>query len=115
MRKFFEPGNTAAVGHGRPVGAKDKVARLVWQEVLEFLTEPATQCCVNPTKLRAALELAHREGELLKYLFQNMPQEFLVSNITSLEDGELDRMIEMMQQRALELRAEREMKLVEHR
>ena len=44
-----------------------------------------------------------------------MPKEFLVSNITTLEDGELDRMIEMMQQRALELRAEREMKLVEHR
>ena len=42
MRKFFEPGNTAAIGHGRPLGAKDKVARLVWQEVLEFLTVPAS-------------------------------------------------------------------------
>jgi hypothetical protein len=105
----FEPGNRYAKLGGRPKGARNRLANRVFEDVLEFWNEPAKDGSAV-TKGKAAMLTMWRERphEFVKFVGSVMPKEFLFENVvTELADEELDRMIEMLRERALAAREER--------
>jgi hypothetical protein len=115
------------LGHsgGRPKGARNRLASTVYVEVLEFLTEPAAFQASEPTKFRALLLTLWREAprDLGRFIASILPKELSIetSAVSELSDEELDRMIEMLRERALAVREEQsldddaaELKLLPH-
>jgi hypothetical protein len=101
----FEPGNRLG---GRPRGARNRLANRVFEDMLEFWNEPAKDGSAV-TKGKAAMLTMWRERphEFVKFVGSVMPKEFLFENVvTELADEELDRMIEMLRERALAARQE---------
>jgi hypothetical protein len=80
----------------------------VFEDVLEFWNEPSKEG--SPvTKGKAAMLTMWRERphDFVKFVGSVMPKEFLFENVvTDLADEELDRMIEMLRERALAARQE---------
>jgi len=99
----FEPGNRYAKLGGRPMGARNRLANRMFEDLLEFWNEPAKDG-------RAVTMLTmwrERPHEFVKFVGSVMPKEFLFENVvTELADEELDRMIEMLRERALAARQE---------
>ena len=102
----FEKGHT-----GRPKNSRNKLAQRVFDDVLRHWCEPTGgELC----KGQAALELLWRErpGEYLRLTASVLPKEFTFQNaVTELDEEELDRMIEMLRERALEARREQSLEL----
>jgi hypothetical protein len=119
----FQPNNTFGKA-GRRKGARNKLASSVYTDVLEFMAEPATFQASEPTKFQALLLTLWRESprDLARFIASILPKELSIetSNVAELADEELDRMIEMLRERALEVHEQRsldaaaELKLVEH-
>jgi hypothetical protein len=102
----FEKGHT-----GRPSGSRNKLAQRVFDDIFRHWCEPAGNGLV---KGQAALELLYREnpGGYLKLTASVLPKEFVFENaVNELGDDELDRMIEMLRERALEARREQSLEL----
>jgi hypothetical protein len=103
----FDPGNSYS--KGRPRGARNKLAGHVFEDVLAFWNEPVKEGSTL-TKGMAALQTMFRErpADFVRSVFSIMPKEFVFENVVSeLADEELDRMIEMLRERALAAREER--------
>jgi hypothetical protein len=102
----FEPGHS-----GRPKGSRNKLAQRVFDDIFRHWNEPAGgELC----KGQAALELLYRErpGEYLRLTASVLPKEFVFENaVTELDDDELDRMIEMLRERALSARRDQALEL----
>ena len=105
----FKPGHN--IKGGRPKGSRNKLAQRVFDDIFRHWNEPAGgELC----KGQAALELLYREkpGEYLKLTASVLPKEFVFENaVTELDDDELDRMIEMLRERALSARQEQTLEL----
>jgi hypothetical protein len=105
----FKPGHN--IKGGRPKGSRNKLAQRVFDDILKHWNEPAGG---DLCKGQAALELLYRErpGEYLKLTASLLPKEFVFENaVTELDDEELDRMIEMLRERALSARQEQTLEL----
>ena len=102
----FKPGHS-----GRPRGSRNKLAQRVFDDIFRHWCEPTGgELC----KGQAALELLYRErpGESLRLTASVLPKEFVFENaVTELGEEELDRMIEMLRERALEARREQALEL----
>jgi len=99
----FEKGNPYAKMGGRPRGVRNRLAGKVFEDVLEFWNEPAREGSAV-TKGKAALLSAWRERphDFIRSVFAIMPKEFVFENVvTELADDELERMIQMLRERAL--------------
>ena len=105
----FKPGHN--IKGGRPQGSRNKLAQRVFDDIFRHWNEPAGgELC----KGQAALELLYRErpGEYLRLTASVLPKEFVFENaVTELDDEELDRMIEMLRERALSARQEQALEL----
>jgi hypothetical protein len=105
----FKPGHN--IKGGRPRGSRNKLAQQVFDDIFRHWNEPAGgELC----KGQAALELLYRErpGEYLRLTASVLPKEFVFENaVTELDDDELDRMIEMLRERALAARQEQTLEL----
>ena len=105
----FKPGHN--IKGGRPKGSRNKLAQRVFDDIFQHWNEPAGgELC----KGQAALELLYRErpGEYLRLTASVLPKEFVFENaVTELDDDELDRMIEMLRERALSARHEQTIEL----
>jgi hypothetical protein len=105
----FKPGHS--IKGGRPRGSRNKLAQRVFDDIFRHWNEPAGgELC----KGQAALELLYRErpGEYLRLTASVLPKEFVFENaVTELDDDELDRMIEMLRERALAVRQEQTLEL----
>jgi hypothetical protein len=99
-------------GHGgRPKGSRNKLAQRVFDDLFAHWNEPTGG---GMSKGQAALELLYRErpGEYLRLTASVLPKEFVFENaVTELDDGELDRLINMLRERALEARREQAIEL----
>jgi hypothetical protein len=99
-------------GHsGRPKGSRNKLAQKVFDDLFVHWNEPAGN---NMCKGQAALELLYREepGAYLRLTASVLPKEFVFDHaVNELDDEELDRMIEMLRERALEARREQALEL----
>jgi hypothetical protein len=105
----FKPGHN--IKGGRPKGSRNKLAQQVFDDIFRHWNEPAGG---DLCKGQAALELLYREkpGEYLKLTASVLPKEFVFENaVTELDDEELDRMIEMLRERALSARQEQTLEL----
>jgi hypothetical protein len=105
----FKPGHN--IKGGRPKGSRNKLAQRVFDDILKHWNEPAGG---DLCKGQAALELLYRErpGEYLRLTASVLPKEFVFENaVTELDDDELDRMIEMLRERALAVRREQALEL----
>ena len=114
MRKPFQPGNPYAHNGkgGRPKGSRNRLAARVFDDIFRHWCEPAAPGSV--CKGQEALETLYREkpGEYLRLTASVLPKEFVLeSAITELDDDELDRMIEMLRERALSARQEQAIEL----
>ena len=103
---LFEKGHT-----GRPKNSRNKLAQRVFDDVFRHWCEPANgEMC----KGQAALELLYREepAAYLRLTASVLPKEFVFENaVIELDDGELDRMIEMLRTRAIAARQEQAIEL----
>jgi hypothetical protein len=116
----FQKGNTLGRAD-KPRGTRNKLAATVFEDVLAFWDEPSKEGS-DLTKGQAALLTMWRSRphEFVKVVAGMMPREFLFENVvTELADDELDRMIEMLRERALAAREERAIdtaqpKMIEH-
>jgi hypothetical protein len=114
-RNQFKPGNMYAHNGkgGRPKGSRNKLAGRVFDDIFKHWCEPAapgSELC----KGAEALETLYRErpGEYLRLTASVLPREFVFeSAVTELDDSELDRMIEMLRERALAARQEQALEL----
>jgi hypothetical protein len=99
-------------GHsGRPKNSRNKLAQRVFDDVFRHWCEPANG---DMCKGQAALELLYREepGAYLRLTASVLPKEFTFDHVAAeLGDEELDRMIEMLRERALEARREQSLEL----
>jgi len=98
----FEKGNRANP-NGRPRGVRNRLAGTVFADVLEFWNEAVKEGSTL-TKGKAALlsMWRTRPHEFVRCVFAIMPREFIVENVvTELADDELERMIQMLRERAL--------------
>jgi hypothetical protein len=105
----FKPGHN--IKGGRPKGSRNKLAQRVFDDIFQHWCEPAAG---DLCKGQAALELLYRErpGEYLRLTASVLPKEFVFENaLTELDDDELDRMIEMLRERALAARQEQALEL----
>src|SRR6478672_3128922 len=105
----FKPGHN--IKGGRPQGSRNKLAQRVFDDIFRHWNEPAGG---DLCKGQAALELLYRErpGEYLRLTASVLPKEFVFENaVTELDDEELDRMIEMLRERALSARQEQTLEL----
>lgn len=116
----FQPGNDG--GRGRPRGSRNRLAADVFRDVLAHWNEPVKEGS-ELTRGRAALQMMFRErpGDYVRSVLSILPREFVFENVvTELADEELDRMIEMLRERALAAREEKalddasQMKSVSH-
>jgi hypothetical protein len=102
----FEKGHS-----GRPKNSRNKLAQRVFDDIFRhWLEEAGNGLC----KGQAALELLYREepGAYLRLTASVLPKEFMFqSTVTELDEEELDRMIEMFRERALEARREQSLEL----
>jgi hypothetical protein len=102
----FKPGHS-----GRPKNSRNKLAQRVFDDIFRhWLEEAGNGLC----KGQAALELLWREepGAYLRLTASVLPKEFTFQNaVTELDEEELDRMIEMLRERALEARREQSLEL----
>jgi hypothetical protein len=107
----FQPGHQ--IKGGRPKGSRNKLAAHVFDDILRHWCQPAaagSELC----KGQEALETLYRErpGEYLRLTASVLPKEFVFENtVTELDDDELDRMIEMLRERALAARQEQALEL----
>jgi hypothetical protein len=107
---MFKPGNPHAYNGkgGRPKGARNRLAVRVFDDILAHWTEPAARG--SPLcKGQEALETLYREnpGLYLRLTASVLPRELTLDTaVSGLDDEELDRMIEMLRDRALEARRE---------
>ena len=109
----FEPGNKLSTGRAR--GSRNRLANFVFQDVLQFWTDPTADG--KTTKGKAALLTMWRERphEFVKAVFAIMPKEFLFESVvTELADDELDRMIEIFREQQ-RLAQEQPLKMIEIR
>jgi hypothetical protein len=93
---------------GRPKGSKNRLAARVYDDVFRLWSEPAAEGS-NLTRGEAALiTLAHEKpAEFIKVVFSILPRDLVIENVAStLDDEELNRMIEMLRERALAARQE---------
>ena len=105
----FKPGHN--IKGGRPKGSRNKLAQRVFDDILRHWNASAGG---DLCKGQAALELLYREkpGDYLKLTASVLPKEFVFENaVTELDDEELDRMIEMLRERALSARQEQTLEL----
>jgi hypothetical protein len=103
----FQPGNPHGRG-GRPKGSRNRLAAQVFADLLAHWSEPAAPGS-QLSKGQEALETLYRErpGEYLRLTASVLPKEFVFENaVTELDDEELDRMIELLRDRALAARQE---------
>jgi hypothetical protein len=103
----FQKGNSIGRA-GKPRGTRNKLAATVFEDVLAFWDEPSKEGS-DLTKGQAALlsMWRSRPHEFVKVVAGMMPREFVFENVvTELADEELDRMIEMLRERALAAREE---------
>ena len=107
----FQPGHQ--IKGGRPKGSRNRLAAQVFEDILAHWRQPAaagSELC----KGQEALEALYRErpGEYLRLTASVLPKEFVFENaVTELDDDELDRMIEMLRERALAARQEQALEL----
>jgi hypothetical protein len=106
----FQPGNEYGK-QGRPKGARNKVASFVYSVVYDFLSSPATFApSSEPTKLESLLQTTWQESprDCLRFVASILPKELSIetSTVNELSDEELDRMIEILRERALAAREE---------
>jgi hypothetical protein len=102
----FEKGHT-----GRPKNSRNKLAQRVFDDVFRHWCEPANR---GMCKGQAALEMLYREepAAYLRLTASVLPKEFTFQNaVTELSEDELDHMIEMLRERALEARREQAFEL----
>ena len=102
----FEKGHT-----GRPKNSRNKLAQRVFDDVFRHWCEPANG---DLCKGQAALEMLYREEPeaYLRLTASVLPKEFVFDHaVNELDDEELDRMIEMLRERALEARREQALEL----
>jgi hypothetical protein len=102
----FEKGHT-----GRPKNSRNKLAQRVFDDVFRHWCEPANG---DLCKGQAALEMLYREEPeaYLRLTASVLPKEFVFENaVTELGEDELDHMIEMLRERALEARREQTLEL----
>jgi hypothetical protein len=96
----FQPGNHFAKLGGRPRGARNKLARVVFEDLFDSWTEPVAEG-KTLTKGKAALQTLFRERphEYAKLYLTVMPKEFVFENVaTELDDAELHQMIEALRE-----------------
>jgi hypothetical protein len=106
----FQPGNEYGK-QGRPKGARNKLAGYVYSVVYDFLSSPATfEPSGERTKLEALLQTTWRDSprDCLRFIASILPKELSIetSTVNELSDEELDRMIEILRERALAAREE---------
>jgi hypothetical protein len=121
----FQPGNEYGK-QGRPKGARNKVAGYVYSVVYDFLSSPTTFAPSEsePTKLETLLLITWRDSprDCLRFVASILPKELSIetNTVNELTDEELDRMIEMLRERALAAREEQapddasQLKIVHH-
>jgi hypothetical protein len=106
MKPKFKPGNDFGRA-GRPRGSRNRLASCVFEDVLKFWNEPTKDGTTTQGKAALLLMWRERPNEFVKFVGSLMPREFLFENVvTDLADEELERMIEMLRERALAAREE---------
>ena len=107
---------------GRPVGSRNKLAKFVFEDLIEIWNEPIAEGSAI-TRGVAALRIMSKQNprDFCKLYGSLMPREFFFEHptIAQLDDVELDKMIEQLRQRALEAREEQtlpapQLKVIEH-
>ena len=116
----FEAGNEYGKA-GRPKGARNKLAGYVYSVVYDFLSSPATFApSGEPTKLETLLQTTWQDSprDCLRFVASILPKELSIetSTVNELTDEELDRMIEILRERALAAREDdaAELKVLPH-
>jgi hypothetical protein len=113
----FKPGNTFSVGHGRPRGSRNKVARRVLEDILAHWFEPAANGS-DLHKGREALETLYKTKPDLyaKLVASLLPRDLIITSaMDDLSDDQVDDVIARIREQlearqsealALELKAE---------
>jgi hypothetical protein len=107
MSRFqpFEKGHTYSRGHGRPAGSRNKLAT-------RFLNDLIAHWEKNGP---AALDICFKEDPVAycKLVAGTVPRDYRIetTKATELDDDELNRMIEMLRERALALRQDQALEL----
>jgi hypothetical protein len=110
----FEPGNTFG-RNGRPLGARNKLASAVFNDVMAVWNEPVSEGS-SLTKGKAAMLAMCRTkpAEFVKSVFGLMPREFVFESVlTDLSDDELFQKLEEYRERRQRLDANQPA-LIEH-
>src|SRR5262245_51598202 len=106
---MFQKGNKFGVGQGRPRGAKTKLTAKIYEDVFRLWNEPAADGS-KMTRGEEVLLTLYREKplEFVRAVFSILPRDLIIENaaVAELDDDELDRMIEMLRERALAARQE---------
>jgi hypothetical protein len=93
---------------GRPKGSRNRLAARVFDDLLAHWTEPTapgSELC----KGQAALEMLYKEQPALylRLTASVLPRDLIIENVaTTLDDAELDQMIEALRERVLAVRQE---------
>jgi hypothetical protein len=105
MSKPFQPGNTYAVGHGRPRGSRNKwTSELIETMLQHFLNPAAAQPGADRTKIEAAMDVTYKQrpADYFKaardLVSQLAPKVSVSGSLTDLNDEQLDRLDTMLQQ-----------------
>jgi hypothetical protein len=115
MKRHFEKNNPYAHNgrQGRPKGSRNRLAARVFDDIFRHWCEPAAPGS-DMCKGQEALEALYREkpGEYLRLTASVLPKEFVFeSAVNELDDDELDRMIELLRERAVVARQEQALEL----
>ena len=109
------------VNGGRPRGSRNKLAKHVFEDLIEIWNEPIAEGSAI-TRGVAALRIMSKQNprDFCKLYGALMPKEFWIeSTAQQLSDEELDTLIGQLRQRALEAREEQtlpapQLKVIEH-
>jgi hypothetical protein len=99
MNSQFKPGHS-----GRPKGSRNKLCRAMLDDLMADWAEG------GPAAIK--IMRIERPSEYVRAMVSILPKELLFENaVTELGDEELDRMIEMLRERALEARRDQALEL----
>ena len=103
------PNGTFIAGPGRPKGARNLLARKVFEDIFRHWSEPASDDPNGLCKGQAALEVHYREepGQYLRLVAAVLPKEFIFEQaVSEMDDGAIDDLLIQLRDRMLQLRAE---------
>ena len=104
-KPFFKPGNTYAVGHGRPRGSRNRwTNELIDTMFKHFLNPAAAQPGADRTKIEAAMDVTYKQrpADYFKaardLVSQLAPKVSVSGSLTDLNDEQLDKLDTLLTQ-----------------